>query len=238
MTSAVTVSLGAAATARRLFEPIYRLYYETFSKPPYQWPEGEEEQYRRRFERLMGDPTFGIAVAQCGDELAGFAYGYTLRPDTKWWEGFVTPVPPEVTTEWEGRTFALIDFAVDESVRGKGVGRRLHDTLLGSRHEERATLAVEPQAHEARGIYEHWGWQVVGRLRGPATDFAPEFDIMVLPLSLKAQAVSLGGRCGAVHAVAAPLLSAARVTTAQLPTGAVHAIGLSDSGLREPPPHQ
>lgn len=44
---------------------------------------------------------------------------------------------------------------------------------------------MEPAAHDARTVYEQWGWQVVGRLRGPATDFAPEFDIMVrdLPLS-------------------------------------------------------
>lgn len=182
MTIPVTVSLGAAATARQLFESICHLYRETFSKPPYQWPEGEEEQYRRRLTLLVADPTFGIVVAQLRGELTGFAYGHTLRPGTTWWDGFITPVPKEVTMEWEGRTFALVDFAVAESARGTGVGRRLHDTLLGSRQEERATLAVEPDAHAARAVYEHWGWRVVGRLKGPATDSAPEFDIMVLPL--------------------------------------------------------
>jgi len=182
MTIPVTVSLGTGALARRLFGPIYQIYYETFSKPPYQWPEGEAKEYRRRFENLVADPTFGIVIAQLNTELVGFAYGYTLRPSTRWWDGFIAPVPEEVTTEWEGRTFALVDFAVTEPVRGTGVGHRLHDTLLASRREERATLAMEPTAHQARAIYEHWGWRVVGRLRGPATDFAPEFDIMVLPL--------------------------------------------------------
>lgn len=178
----MSVSLIDSDTARQLFDSIFALYYETFSKPPYRWPEGEEEQFRIRFERLAADPAFGIAVGRVGTELVGFAYGYPLRTGTSWWDGFITPVPDAVTMEREGRTFALIDFAVAESVRGTGVGRKLHDTLLSSRQEERATLAMDPNAHQARAIYEHWGWQVVGRLRGPATDFSPEFDILVRPL--------------------------------------------------------
>jgi GNAT superfamily N-acetyltransferase len=182
MNSRVSVSLSNAAEAHGLFQPIYRLYYETFSKSPYSWPEGEAEQYKRRFGHLISDPTFGIAIAWLGTELVGFAYGHALRPATKWWDGFIVPVSAQITTEWEGRTFALIDFAVAESVRNTGVGRQLHDTLLDSRQEERATLAMEPKAHHAKVVYEHWGWQVAGRLRGPATDFSPEFDIMILPL--------------------------------------------------------
>ena len=134
--------------------------------------------------RLTNNTTLGIVTAQAENELIGFAYGYTLKPDTHWWDGFITPVPEEVTKEWEGRTFALIDFVVAEDWRGHGVGRRLHDTLLSTRSETRATLAVEPVAHEARAIYERWGWRVAGRLRGPATDFAPEFGIMVRDLPL------------------------------------------------------
>lgn len=184
--SNVLVQLGTAATAQECKNPIFQLYYETFSKPPYRWPDNEEKHFRQQLSRLATDATFGIATAQTADELVGFAYGYTLRPDTTWWDGFVMPVPEELTTEREGRTFALIDFAVAESWRRHGIGRRLHDTLLTSRHEARATLAVEPAAHEARAVYERWAWRVVGRLRGPATDFAPEFDIMVRDLPLRA----------------------------------------------------
>jgi len=182
MSTRADVSLIPATTALHLFDSIFALYYDTFSKPPYQWPEGEAREYQIRFERLAADPTFGIAVAQIESNLVGFSYGYTLRTNTKWWDGFITPVPETVRAEWEGRTFALIDFAVAEPVRGTGIGRNLHDVLLDSRQEERATLAMEPRAHQARAVYEHWGWQVVGHLEGPTTDFAPEFDIMVHPL--------------------------------------------------------
>lgn len=183
--SLVTVQLSTATTVQLHLEDILQLYYETFSQPPYQWPEGEETAFRQRLPRLAADPTFGIATAQTDDNLIGFAYGCALRPNTTWWDGFVTPVAEEVTTEWEGKTFALIDFAVAEGWRGQGIGRRLHDTLLSSRHETRATLAMEPAAGEVRAVYEHWGWQVVGRLRGPATDFASEFDIMLRELPVR-----------------------------------------------------
>lgn len=178
----ILVRLGTSATAEACIEPIFQLYYQTFSKPPYQWSENEETAFRERLSRLATDASFGIATARDRDELVGFAYGYTLRPDTTWWQGFVTPVAEELTMEWEGRTFALIDFAVAEGWQGQGIGRRLHATLLGSRREARATLAMEPAAQQARIAYERWGWRVVGRLRGPATDFAPEFDILVRDL--------------------------------------------------------
>ncbi|MBV9313943.1 MAG: GNAT family N-acetyltransferase [Pseudonocardia sp.] len=183
--SGVHVQLGTSETVREHEESLFRLYYDAFSRPPYTWPEHGEGEFRRGLSRLARDATLGIVTARAGDELIGFAYGHTLRPDTHWWDGFITPVPEDVTQEWEGRTFALIDFVVAESWRGYGTGRRLHDTLLGDRPESRATLAVEPVAHETRALYERWGWRVVGRLRGPATDFAPEFDIMVRDLPLE-----------------------------------------------------
>jgi GNAT superfamily N-acetyltransferase len=181
----VQIQLGTPKMVHAYEESIFQLYYDAFSKPPYQWPDNEETAFRQRLTRLARDPTFGIATARTNDKLVGFACGFTLRPDTSWWEGFIMPVREELTREWEGRTFAVIDFAVAETRRGQGIGRRLHDILLGSRQESRATLAMEPTAHEERTIYERWGWRVVGRLRGPVTDFAPEFDIMVrdLPLS-------------------------------------------------------
>jgi GNAT superfamily N-acetyltransferase len=182
--SSVHVQLSTPETIQAHEESLFRLYYDAFSKPPYTWPKHGEAEFRRGLSRLARDATLGIVTAQTGAELIGFAYGHTLHPDTKWWDGFIVPVPEEVTTEHEGRTFALIDFVVAEAWRGHGIGRRLHDTLLSSRAEARVTLAVEPVAHESRAIYERWGWRVVGRLRGPATDFAPEFDIMVRELPL------------------------------------------------------
>jgi GNAT superfamily N-acetyltransferase len=179
VTDAVRVELGGAELARPLVDQIGELYDETFSVPPYFWREDESELHRERLRRLLDDPSFGIAVARAGGELVGFAYGFTVPPDTKRWSNLTAPAPPELMTEWPGRTFLLFDFAVRASHRGQGVGRALHDALLGSRREERASLSVEPPAVDTKQIYEHWGWRKVAQSRGGPTAAAPVFDVYV-----------------------------------------------------------
>jgi GNAT superfamily N-acetyltransferase len=133
--------------------------------------------HRERLLRLLDDPSFGVAVASLGDELVGFAYGLTVLPDTRRWSGLLEPVSAEMAREWPGRTFLLFDYGVRLAYRGRGIGRRLHDTLLGSRPEERATLTVQPTAIDTKRIYEHWGWYQVGQVDGRATAAAPRFDV-------------------------------------------------------------
>jgi GNAT superfamily N-acetyltransferase len=151
------------------------------------WAPEQSTEHRQTLERLTKAPGFGISLAKLDGDLVGFAYGRTLDQKTAWWNDFLVPVDPEITTERTGRTFAVIDFGVTAVLRGKGLGRRLLASLLDGRPEERATLAVEPAATNSLGFYEHLGWRLVGRLRGAQTDTAPFFDILVLPLSQASQ---------------------------------------------------
>jgi ribosomal protein S18 acetylase RimI-like enzyme len=144
-------------------DQVCELYDAVFSAPPFFWREDESQLHRERLGQLLGEPSFGIAVAQAGDELVGFAYGFTVAADTQRWARLNPPAPAEVTAEWPGRTFLLFDYAVRDRHRGRGVGRRLHDGLLGSRREERATLTVQPTATATKAIYEHWGWWGLAR---------------------------------------------------------------------------
>lgn len=179
----VRVELGDAHTAGALFEPICDLFAEVFSQPPANLGPEDFASQRAYFSSMRERETFGMAVGMADGELIGFAYGYTLTPDARWWDGLLEPLPNEITQEWQGRTFALIDFAVKEGWRGKGLGRQLHDVLLGSRTEERATVAAEPAAAtDTQDIYAKWGWQKLGRLQGPSTDLLPFFDIYIRPL--------------------------------------------------------
>jgi ribosomal protein S18 acetylase RimI-like enzyme len=107
----------------------------------------------------------------------------TVSPDTRRWQGFITPLAPELAAEWEGRTFAIIDMAVRREWRGRGIGRKLLETLLDSRHEDRATLTVEPAAEATQGFYRHLNWQKVGRKRTSEGFFIPYFDVYILPLA-------------------------------------------------------
>jgi hypothetical protein len=118
-------------------------------------------------------------VAQEGGELAGFAYGFRIPPNTTRWAGLVGEASPELTAEWPGRTFLLFDYGVQASWRGLGIGRKLHDALLVSRTEERATLTVQPTAKDTKTIYEHWGWRQVGQVEGGPAAAAPMFDVYV-----------------------------------------------------------
>lgn len=97
----------------------------------------------------------------------GYAYGFSLQPDTHWWQGLLTPLAEETIRETGSRTLALSELMVRAPWRGRGIGRGLHDELLTGRNEERATLLVEPGNTEARGRYARWGWTELGRLRPP-----------------------------------------------------------------------
>lgn len=160
------------AVAKKYHDEICSLYDATFSVDPFVWSEQDSTGHREMLVDIRRDPTFGIAIAKSGGKVIAFAYGHRLPVDHGWWDGFSSVLPPSITTEWEGRTFALIDFAVDKLWRGKGIGRRVLNFLLEERQEERAVLSVQPTAVETEQIYIHLGWRKVGQ-KGPIAGVTP-----------------------------------------------------------------
>jgi hypothetical protein len=65
---------------------------------------------------------------------------------------------------------------------GHGVAHALHDELVRTRPEKRATLLVERDSSIAYRAYTAWGWQKAAQLR-PGWPDAPLFDVLILPLS-------------------------------------------------------
>jgi GNAT superfamily N-acetyltransferase len=111
-------------------------------------------------------PGFALAEARHGGYLVGYASGMPLRPSTSWWRDLTAPLPPEVTAEHPGRTFALTELLVRASWRRQGIGRELHELLLRGRPEERATVTVPPGASAAQAAFRSWGWRKLSRTRG------------------------------------------------------------------------
>ncbi len=175
----VVVELVDATLAGRRLEPICELYDEVFSQPPFLWLDDESELHRERLIGLLQDPTFGLVIARAGDELIGFGYGFSLAPDTTRWQRLDRSLPEDVAAEWPGRTFVLFDYAVRRTHRGQGIGRLVHDQLLGSRSEERATLTVQPTALDTKRVYEHLGWRKLGQMEGGPGAAAPVFDVFL-----------------------------------------------------------
>ena len=141
-----------------------------------------EDRYRRQLASHRTAPGWTVVTAtdEAG-EMAGYAYGFPLRPDPGWWIGLITPVDPEFIKETGSRTFALSELMVREPWRGHGLGRSLHDHLLASRPEERATLLVEHDNDKAREAYVRWGWATVAEIR-PNWEGAPLYEVMIKQL--------------------------------------------------------
>jgi GNAT superfamily N-acetyltransferase len=120
-----------------------------------------------RFAVHRRQPGFVLAEARHGQYLVGYGYGFPLRPSTDWWRHLTAPLPPEVTTEHAGRTFALGCLAVRASWRRQGIGATLHDMILGDRPEERSTVAVPADAcaPAAQAAFSAWGWRKIARTR-------------------------------------------------------------------------
>ena len=106
----------------------------------------DDGAFAGRFRVQRRQPGFVLAEARNGGYLVGYAFGMPLRPSTSWWRQLTAPLPEEVTAEHPGRTFALADLAVRASWRRQGIGRDLHDLILRSRPEERATAVLAPAA--------------------------------------------------------------------------------------------
>jgi hypothetical protein len=164
--------------AGQLLDGLTDLYRDVYAEPPYQWGEEHVALFRERFEVQRRQAGFALVTARAENELVGMVFGVTLQPTTPWWQNLVTPLPDEVTREWEGRTFAVVELLVRAPWRRRHVAQRMHDLLFSDRPEERATLTVLPAAEAAREAYAKWGWQHVALKRNPLPD-SPVFEVMV-----------------------------------------------------------
>jgi ribosomal protein S18 acetylase RimI-like enzyme len=159
---------------------ITAIYRDVYSEPPYNEGPEDVNDFRASMSRRARQPAFILAVASLNNAPVGFAFGHQLTPDTKWWEGAEQPLPGRLTSERQGRTFAVIELAVLGAFRRKGIARTLHDFLLSDRTEERSTLLVRPEAKAANAAYASWGYTAVSSLRPWTT--APLYTAMVMPL--------------------------------------------------------
>ena len=161
-------------------DELQALHAEVYADPPYGLAP-DAARFAERFRVQARQPGFVLAEARHGGYLVGYASGMPLRPSTSWWRELTAPLPPDVTAEHPGRTFALTELLVRASWRRQGIAAALHDLILADRPEERATLTVLPAATAAQSAFGKWGWRKVARTRAPRPG-APVADVLVTTL--------------------------------------------------------
>ena len=151
-TAGITFQLRSGRQAAEHAGELRALHHEVYGQAE------DDALFARQFEVWRRQPGSALAEARHGGYLVGYASGMPLRSSTSWWKDLTTPLPAEITTEYPGRTFALTELLVRPAWRRQGIARALHDLIIGSRSEERATLTVSPGATSAQIAFRRWGW--------------------------------------------------------------------------------
>jgi len=154
----------------------YEEVYAGHLDDPYDSP----SRYWKRLAAYASRSGFAAVTARVGQDFVGYALGYPLPAETRWWAGLKIEVDSSFVAEDGSRTFVLDEIMVRADWRRQGHAMSLHDELLRDRAEERATLLVRQDNLPARLAYLRWGWQTVGPLQPFAA--GPTFDAMVLDL--------------------------------------------------------
>jgi GNAT superfamily N-acetyltransferase len=167
--------------AARRIDEYSEFYAEVHAEPPYSWGPEYAELFRRRVETQRQQDGFALVEARTEGTLIGMGLGVTLAPATSWWQNLLSPLPPDVTEERPGRTWALADLMVHPRWRRLHLAEAIHNRLLDDRPEERASMTVLPAATAAQAAARKWGWDRLGQKRNPLPG-APIFDVMVKTL--------------------------------------------------------
>jgi ribosomal protein S18 acetylase RimI-like enzyme len=177
----ISLTVDHSGTAGRHESQVRSLYATVYAEPPY--CEGPEDvaDFVKGWPRRQAQPGFRLVLAWHNVEPIGFAFGHDLDAKTRWWQGLqARTIPDDVTNEYPGRTFAVIELGVLQPYRRHGIGHELHTHLIAGLPHERITLLVRPEATAAQRAYQAWGYRGIGKLQ--PFDNAPVYDAMILSL--------------------------------------------------------
>lgn len=179
----LTLTQHSASEAARLMDELCDAYADAYGAVPGEDTQQKSSAFRDRATSALQARNYSLVTARVDDQLVGFAFGYSLRPERGWWDG-LSPAPPEGFTEETGsRTVVLAEIEVRRAWQGRGIGRAVHDAFLAARPEQRATLASNPRATDTHALYEGWGWRKMGTVPGKPGSYYREYVRFVLPLA-------------------------------------------------------
>ncbi|MGH3920206.1 MAG: GNAT family N-acetyltransferase [Gammaproteobacteria bacterium] len=178
----LTLTHHTSAEAVKLMDELCDVYADAYGAVPGEDTREKSSAFRERAAAALRGVNYSLVTAHVDDQLVGFTFGYSLRPERGWWDG-LQPAPPQGFTDETGsRTVVLSEIEVRRAWQGRGIGRAVHDAFLSQRSEERATLASNPKAADTHALYERWGWQKMGTVPGKPGAYYRVYVRFVLPL--------------------------------------------------------
>lgn len=152
--------------AGQLVDELREVYAAVFTGPPFLEPAHQAELFAREVRSELGAPGFACWTAREDGRLLGFIYGYVTEvgdPPSDWERRLLAAVGDDLVDRWIRGQFAVAWFAVRPEARGRGIGSRLYDLLLGTTDRPRVWLVTHDLESPARAFYRRRGWRELGR---------------------------------------------------------------------------
>jgi ribosomal protein S18 acetylase RimI-like enzyme len=177
----IALELISGDQAISQLDELRALYIDVYAEPPYEWGDEHASLFVQRFQTQAREDGFALVEARDDRNLVGIVFGLAVKPvsgSSGWWRNVTSELPSDLTAEWPGRTFAIVELLVRAPWRRQHIAEAMHDLLFRDRTEERAMLTALPAAEPAQAAYRKWGWHKVAQKRNPLPD-APLFDVLV-----------------------------------------------------------
>jgi ribosomal protein S18 acetylase RimI-like enzyme len=100
-------------------------------------------------------------VAARKENVVGFAYGFTGKRGQWWSDRVAEAIGPELTAEWIGGHFEVVELAVLPKARRQGIGTELMQELMRDLPNPRALLTTYADDRPAPRLYRRLGWQLL-----------------------------------------------------------------------------
>lgn len=148
-------------SARDLAGAVVEIYRDVYSKPPYDEPEPQVQQFAASWPSRTCKPGFVFVGAEDPTgRLVGLADGWrSVRGDT--WNTKLRAGLGDAGEEWLTDCFEFVDLAVATSLQGVGLGRRLTQELFARVDAATAILLTHQSTTTASQMYLRNGWVVL-----------------------------------------------------------------------------
>ncbi|MFL6074851.1 MAG: GNAT family N-acetyltransferase [Mycobacteriales bacterium] len=163
-----------------LLDTATSVYAAAFAEPPYGEGPAEAAAFRDRVLRYASERDGFRLVVVDDAGPAGVGMAVLARPGDWWRDRVAAALDPPLVERWLGdRCLEVVHLAVHPRVRGRGLGRLVHDLLIAGSPAPTAVLTCDPRAEPATRLYTARGWY-------PLADSVPAGDH---PMTLYARTV-------------------------------------------------